>query len=292
MFVLRTGAAFFAGILSMLVFSSFALAQVPDWTRPYIGAQFGYTTNDLEAAGEFAALLESMDDLDGVIGGIQGGANFIQQGGFIFGIVGDLNWTNVNDDASSLSTSVETQTFTETVPVMDDQCGDIDYDYKDSCYKKCDYDDYKNDCSEEEEVITTTTTTTTTTRLTASADIDWKSSIRTKAGFLLQPDLLVYTTGGIAFAKVNIRASKSVTVTSTDENIDTVTTNMSSSDDKILTGVVVGGGFEMMITPDISAFAQALYYKFEDRSFQLLGTSIDVELEETTVMAGLSFYFN
>lgn len=289
MFVLRMCTAFFAGILSVLVFSSLAVAQEPDWTRPYIGAQLGYTTNELEAAGEFAALLESMNDLDGVIGGIQGGKNFIQQDGFIIGIIGDFNWTNADDDESSSNTSVATQTVTETVPMMmDDKCYDdhYDYEYEKGCQKKC-YEECPG-----ETTITTTTTTTTTTRLSASADIDWKSSIRTKAGFLLQPDLLVYTTGGIAFAKVSIRASKTETVVSSDTDVPTVVTSASSSDDKILTGFVIGGGFETMVTPNISAFFQALYYRFEDQNFQLLGSTIDVELEETTVMAGLSFYFN
>ncbi len=69
-------------------------------------------------------------------------------------------------------------------------------------------------------------------------------------------------------------------------------TTLSASDDAILIGIVTGGGIESFVTPDISTFFQVLYYNFEEETLNLAGSRLEVDLEETVVEAGVSFYLN
>ena len=69
-------------------------------------------------------------------------------------------------------------------------------------------------------------------------------------------------------------------------------TTLRDSDSTILTGVVAGTGVEGFITPNISAFAEVLYYDFQSANLNLLGSRVNVDLEETVVLGGVSFYFN
>ncbi|MGH1420118.1 MAG: outer membrane protein [Hyphomicrobiaceae bacterium] len=284
--ILRKGTAWFGGLLSLVVFTDIAAAQEPDWIRPYVGAQIGYTTNHIDASGPHAAILESLNEIDGVIGGIHGGSNFFKSGNFIFGLVADFNWTNANERATSATSSILSQTQTETRTITDDICGPVDRGGSD--------DDFKyEECGEVERTVEVTTTETTTTRTVRdiAADIEWKASIRTKAGLLLQPNLLAYVTSGIAFAKVEIRGSSTEIVSSSATPLSTITTQF-SSEDEVLTGLVVGGGLETLITQNLSAFVQALHYRFNNETINILGSSHNIDLQETTVTAGLSFHFN
>lgn len=110
-------------------------------------------------------------------------------------------------------------------------------------------------------------------------EIDWKASIRGKIATFVAPETLVYATAGVGFAGLD--ASAKITPP-----------GMSASDSQTLIGLVVGGGVETLIAPDISMFVQALYYNFGEESLTLLGNKVDVDLDEIVVQVGLSFYLN
>ncbi len=245
-----------------------AHSQDVSWLGEFAGFQSGYTTNDIDLTGIDVSFLDDLDGLEGFIGGVHAGSHFYQQFGFVGGIVTDFNWTGANGNAFGTTSS----TVSETTTIIVDECDD-------ECF--------------EERVINEVTETT--TNLAISAEVDWKASIRSKFGFLVSPNLLVYSTSGIAFAQVSVRADQTQTITTTNSGTETSTTQQSSSassDDVILMGFVIGGGFETKVTPDTNFFMQVLHYNFGDNDLQILGSNVDVELEETTVVAGFSFYFN
>lgn len=234
----------------MLAFFAPATAQQPDWTRPYVGGQIGYSWDNIDVSSNPPGAFSNLGDFEGAIGGIQGGGNFIQQGGIVFGLVTDFNWLDGSAHASG------SQSTTAIVDVCNDGC------------------------LEE---------TTVESQTAVGLDLEWKASIRGKVGFLAAPNILVYATGGIAFARLEAQAAQSATVTT---YYSPSTTTSADSDSATLTGYVLGAGAEVLVTPDIGVFAQVLHYEFETESLELLGSTVNVDLDETVAMVGVSFYLN
>ncbi|SDO24096.1 outer membrane immunogenic protein [Filomicrobium insigne] len=239
-----------AFILGTLVLSANATAQEPDWTKPYIGGQLGYSWDNIDVSSNPPGAFSNLGDFGGAIGGIQGGGNFIQQGGLVFGLVTDFNWL---DGSAHASTS-------QSAMAIVDVCGD--------------------GCLEE---------TTVEGQTAVGLDLEWKASVRGKVGVLAAPNVLLYATGGIAFARLEANASQSTTVTTISPS---QTTTSAGSDNAILTGFVLGAGAEVLVTPAIGVFAQVLHYEFETESLDLLGSTVNVDLDETIAMFGVSFYLN
>jgi outer membrane immunogenic protein len=99
------------------------------------------------------------------------------------------------------------------------------------------------------------------TSLTMSETTDWLASIRGRLGFTGWYNTMLYVTGGGAWA--NIGNSGLVTVgppTAGAGAFFAAPANISS----IVSGWVVGGGAEYMLTPNILLRAEYLYYKFDD----------------------------
>jgi outer membrane immunogenic protein len=89
---------------------------------------------------------------------------------------------------------------------------------------------------------------------TASETIKWLGTLRARFGFLLQPTLLLYTTGGLAFGKVDYSG-----------NIDEFPAIpagrlFAASASPIKAGWTVGGGFEWEFMPNWSMKAEYLYF--------------------------------
>lgn len=244
--------AFAAGIASLAVTLTPAPAQAADWTRPYIGGQIGYSWDHADISST-PPLAFADKSFGGVIGGVQAGKNFIQQGNVVAGIVADFNLLD-----ASASTQAS-QTSSQLVDICNDGCFVL---------------------------------TTTTTQARVGIDVDWKASLRGKAGYLVTPDLLLFTTAGVAFAKLNVKGSATTTVTTTPPPPGPVTTGVAFSDSSVLTGFVVSGGAEMMITPSLGAFWQVSYYGFGSETLGVPGSKIKVDLDETVVQVGVNFYFN
>lgn len=230
-----------------------ASAGNPDWLRPYIGAQVGYSWDNADAASVPPGTFPSLSNFGGVIGGVQAGKYLFRSDKLLAGVVADFNLL----DASTNSAAAQTST------VVIDTCGD-------GCLAQV----------------------TTATQSKLDLGVDWKASLRGKLGYLLTPDLQVFATAGVAFAKLKLKGAVTTTVTTTPPPPPPVTVGLAFSDNPVLTGFVVGGGAEMMITPDIGAFWQVSYYGFGSETFGVPGAGVKVDLSETVFQVGINLYFN
>jgi outer membrane immunogenic protein len=105
----------------------------------------------------------------------------------------------------------------------------------------------------------------------ASADIDFLASVRGRLGFAMN-NLLVYGTGGIAWADAD--ASARMVVFDASTGIETEWTGKRSFND---VGFVVGAGMGWMIIPQtFSVGVEGLYYFF-DKSKTLIDDTIDYD---------------
>lgn len=103
-----------------------------------------------------------------------------------------------------------------------------------------------------------------------TTDINTLGSVRGRLGYAWD-NMQVYGTGGIALAGLDVTAP-------------------AFTDSTTLTGGVVGGGAEYRLTDSLSARAEALYYMFADKN---IGGGLDnVDIDTTTVRAGVSYHFN
>jgi len=124
--------------------------------------------------------------------------------------------------------------------------------------------------------------------LTHRTDLNWMSTVRLRAGLTVDA-MLIYLTGGLAFADVdNISASNVPGAV----NFRTV-----NGDTKL--GWTVGGGIEYMITERISMKGEALYTRFETNDFRvaldpiLAGQVLNMKGQEEvwTIRMGVNFKF-
>jgi outer membrane immunogenic protein len=123
----------------------------------------------------------------------------------------------------------------------------------------------------------------------ADTDIDWLASIRGRAG-LVWNTILLYATGGIAFASLDVDA---------DTTVAGYPTTIHDSDSGTTTGWVLGGGVEAMLGSNITGRLEFLHYDFsnEELSFNFDPQSdsyfLDVEgdLDVNVIRAGLNFLF-
>lgn len=105
---------------------------------------------------------------------------------------------------------------------------------------------------------------------------DWISSVRLRLGYSFS-NVLLYATGGIAFAKTNVTLNDGVTA---------------FSDKSLQTGYVVGAGMETKLSQMMSVRAEILHYGFGEKEFSFGGAAVPIRGDETVVRGGLSFHFN
>lgn len=108
------------------------------------------------------------------------------------------------------------------------------------------------------------------------ARADWTSSLRLRAGYSFS-NVLIYATGGAAFGGFDL-------------GVDTG--GISSRIGETVFGYAAGGGAEMKFTPNMSGRIEALYYGFNDKSFNFASGTLPVDLGVTSVRAGLTYHFN
>jgi outer membrane immunogenic protein len=88
--------------------------------------------------------------------------------------------------------------------------------------------------------------------------LDYLSTSRVRAGFLVTPSLLVYGTGGVAIGRVRVDSSIVSSVTPLPFALAPGLSTASYS--QLKAGFVAGGGLEWMFLKDWSFKAEALYY--------------------------------
>lgn len=230
-----------------------AAAQETDWTKPFVGGQFGlgwddFSISNIPAGGDYGAF-KPLEGYHGVAAGVQVGKNFYQHGAFVAGIVGDLDWNDRGNNRSSSQSSSVCQAYSEAACLM----------------------------------------TTEVTGSNVGLNLNWDASVRGRAGFLALPNLLVYGTAGVAFGGVSVRASHSAT---NFLPWGPSTTAASASDNEIISGYVVGIGAEALVARNVGAFVQVLHYEFGDESLRLYGSPSNLDFDKTIVEMGISFYTN
>lgn len=185
----------------------------------------------------------SSETSTGAIGGALAGVNFFQSGNIVVGAEADISWLDADAHHTSTSTSTLTTTYFFNGP---------------SSYSL------------------STITTTTTTSLNAA--LNWKASLRGRAGLLLTPTVYAYTTAGIAWADVDVKL--------------TVNGVSSGQSGVMLFGGVVGAGTETQLAPNWLARLEILHFMFQQKDITLGSQTTRLDVDETVVRAAVSFKFN
>lgn len=134
------------------------------------------------------------------------------------------------------------------------------------------------------------------TSTTISKKIDWYGTMRARAGYLLNPQWLVYATGGLAYGETSLGFHT--------ENTEfgcipkgTICADTSSSGVRL--GWTIGAGVETMLSSKWSVKAEYLYVDLGKRSFDAetstsvpLFFSTSAKYHEQIVHVGLNYHFN
>jgi outer membrane immunogenic protein len=121
-----------------------------------------------------------------------------------------------------------------------------------------------------------------TFRQNSDLTLTWQSTIRARAGYVVDRSLF-YVTGGVAFA--NVKWSDAFLATGASRVI-----SAASSASTVRTGLVVGVGVEQMLTQNFTWRVEYLYEDFGDFTVpQGLGSSGTLDLHVHKVRLGLTF---
>jgi outer membrane immunogenic protein len=127
--------------------------------------------------------------------------------------------------------------------------------------------------------LRSTTWLTTTTGITT--DTEWLGTVRGRIGFLVNPSLLVYGTGGLAYGGVEASVFGPRTTGHFDDT---------------LVGWTAGGGLEWLFTPNASIKGEVLYYDLGDATFATqtpLGSTVtNIQYDGFIARVGLNFHLN
>jgi outer membrane immunogenic protein len=98
------------------------------------------------------------------------------------------------------------------------------------------------------------------TDLSVTKRIDFLGTVRGRLGYLVEPRLLVFGTGGFAFGHAKSSLSISQNLIGTGLGNLEASFGTTSSVSRMLGGWTLGGGFEWMLAPNWSAKVEYLYY--------------------------------
>ncbi|MEI2383653.1 outer membrane protein [Breoghania sp. JC706] len=104
------------------------------------------------------------------------------------------------------------------------------------------------------------------------ATSNWLSTVRARAGYVFDNNVLVYGTGGLALA-------------------DRKWSGGGSDDSDVTAGWTVGGGVETALTDHLTARAEYLYADFGKENYNFGGTSVKSDLSEHIARVGMSYKF-
>lgn len=110
---------------------------------------------------------------------------------------------------------------------------------------------------------------------TASSEVNWLSTVRARAGFAADR-MLIYATGGVAWADMDFSLSDGATTFSGNDT---------------LTGYAVGAGVEWALGLNWTARAEYLYVDLEDAKFSGGGTAASFDNAFHTMRVGLNYKF-
>lgn len=111
--------------------------------------------------------------------------------------------------------------------------------------------------------------------ITTKTELDWIASARVRAGIALD-NVLLYGTGGVALTSSDVEISAP---------------GFSVDSQNFHTGYVVGGGAEVELVTGIHARVEALHYGFSGELLPTPTGASELDLDVTTVRAGISLKF-
>ena len=109
-----------------------------------------------------------------------------------------------------------------------------------------------------------------------AAKSDWTSSMRVRLGYSFS-NVLIYATGGLAFARLGATINDGVT---------------SIAENRWHSGYVIGGGIETKLSQMMSVRAEVLHYGFGDKEYSFGGMTVPIRGDETVIRGGLTMHFN
>ena len=112
------------------------------------------------------------------------------------------------------------------------------------------------------------------------SELDYFGTVRGRVGFLASPTLLIYGTGGLAWGRTS--SDVAVTMTSYDHGISAgsrLTATGSARESHF--GWAVGGGAEMMLSPNWTLKAEYLYVNLGDADYGYTGKIYGVDGKPT-----------
>jgi outer membrane immunogenic protein len=118
------------------------------------------------------------------------------------------------------------------------------------------------------------------------AGVNWKATLRGRAGYLFNPTTLVYGTAGAAWANVSLSES-STTFPNCEEPVVA-----GGAADKTFFGGVFGGGVETHFNSSLLGRVEVLHFVFDDETVSVGGTPVSFDLDETIVRVALSIKLN
>ena len=111
----------------------------------------------------------------------------------------------------------------------------------------------------------------------ATAEVEWSSELKARAGFLVRPNILLYGTVGLASASIDV----------------TGTLIAGGSDDERAYGVVYGGGIEATMGSRMFARIEYLHADYDEESFREVGGgSFDVDLDTDIIRGAIGYRFD
>ncbi|MDA9437555.1 hypothetical protein XH98_00190 [Bradyrhizobium sp. CCBAU 51745] len=131
-----------------------------------------------------------------------------------------------------------------------------------------------------------------------STDFPWFATFRGRGGFLVDPSLLLYATGGLAVGEVKFASTPTVTIQRFDGNSNTPiggpisATGATVSESQTRVGWTLGAGLEKKFAPNWSAKLEYLYVDLGTKTyFSGTGNDIDVRFRDHILRAGFNYQF-
>ena len=132
---------------------------------------------------------------------------------------------------------------------------------------------------------------------TSFADVEatWDASIRARAGFLINPTLMLYGTAGIAFQRIKATATCPADTTVCNPALGTQTFSTTET----RTGFTVGGGLEALWSQNWLVRAEYRYNDYGSFNFTAIpplagsrfGADADLETQTHTFSVGIAYKF-
>jgi outer membrane immunogenic protein len=236
-----------------------------DWTGFYAGLNGGYS---LGRANSTVLATPLRVDLNGGLGGGQAGYNWQVNRSWVLGLEGDIQWTG---ERASTSATLVGPRFPSTALGVPFPGPGPDFN-----------------------AITTATAN-------LSYDLQWFATFRGRAGFLADPQTLLYGTGGLAVGefKHSAQTTSSTQVFfpgaagTTPLGAPIVVAGAAASSSDIRVGWTVGAGVERKFSANWSGKLEYLYLDFGSKTF-FAGTvnQADVSFHDHVFRAGINYAFN